>query len=77
MTYITECSLRNFPSRKQAKKNLEKIKSYDKENETSIFNALEIFCENLFCDNNGKEDDVNNFLTYELSSMKKGMVRSL
>lgn len=70
MVYVVECSLRDFPAYGQAKENLDKIKSYDDENGTNIFEALAAFCDDAFENNGATATEINNFLIYDVPDME-------
>lgn len=70
MIYVVETNLRDFPAYGQAKKNLDKIKSYDDENGTNIFDALASFCDDAFDDNGTTATEINDFLVYDLPDME-------
>lgn len=70
MRYIVETSLRDFPAYAQAKKNLERIRKYDEENGTYIFDSLSEFCDDAFNDDKTTITEVNDFLAYDLPDME-------
>lgn len=70
MQYVVKESLRDFPAYGPAKENLEKIRKYDEENGTYIFDSLSSFCDDAFNDNEATLTEVNDFLAYVLPDME-------